>query len=227
MASSSSHDAAARPAPTESELQQYLEENNKLLEAILQNQNMGRLHECVQYQLQLQQNLIYLATHADQDPRLVSLAMSAQAPEPDEDDEDEQEEQPAARAVGGRAQRTDSAGALLTNGDVVDAPCRASGPRERLPPFTHEEDETILRMVQEIGNKWTTIAKSLPGRTDGAVRNRHAKLQLLERGTAALPSDEHADAAGSLTQLAAAGSADGGTLAATNGGRAPPRRRPR
>ena len=37
-----------------------------LLEAILEKQNTGRLHEAVHYQLQLQQNLIYLATHADE-----------------------------------------------------------------------------------------------------------------------------------------------------------------
>jgi len=56
---------------------EYLDENNKLLEAIVQNQNAGRLHECIQYQLQLQQNLIYLATLADKDPRLRPLLLSA------------------------------------------------------------------------------------------------------------------------------------------------------
>jgi hypothetical protein len=39
-----------------------------LIEAIRQNQNLGRLHECVQYQFQLQQNLILLATAADEHP---------------------------------------------------------------------------------------------------------------------------------------------------------------
>merc|ERR1712083_217880 len=60
-------------APTPEQVEQYLEENNLLIEAILQNQNTGRLHECVQYQLQLQQNLIYLATFADQHPGLQPL----------------------------------------------------------------------------------------------------------------------------------------------------------
>ena len=63
---------AARPSPpsgrgpTRAEIASYLEENALLLEAILEKQNTGRLHEAVHYQLQLQQNLIYLATHADE-----------------------------------------------------------------------------------------------------------------------------------------------------------------
>ena len=58
--------ASAPPRPPSH--QQYLNENNMLIEAIRQNQNLGRLHECVQYQFQLQQNLILLATAADEHP---------------------------------------------------------------------------------------------------------------------------------------------------------------
>lgn len=176
-ASSSAQDGAApRAPPSAAEINHYLEENNRLLEAILQNQNMGRLHECVQYQLQLQQNLIYLATHADQDPRLVPLAMMAQVQAPD--DEDDAPEQP------------------------------------KPPPFTREEDATILQMVHEIGKKWTKITKALPGRTDNQVRNRHNKLRRDARA-----SDESAAAA------APAGNG-AGALAATNGGHAQPRQQP-
>ena len=62
---------------------QYLEENAHLIEAILQNQNLGRLKECVHYQQQLQQNLIFLATHADDHPELRPLifAPTSVAPE--------------------------------------------------------------------------------------------------------------------------------------------------
>ena len=42
---------------------QYLEENTLLIEAIRQNQNLGRLDNCLHYMLQLQQNLIYLGVH--------------------------------------------------------------------------------------------------------------------------------------------------------------------
>ena len=52
---------------------QYLAENGDLLEAAHDKMNVGWLHESLQYQLQLQQNLIYLATHADDDPALQRL----------------------------------------------------------------------------------------------------------------------------------------------------------
>jgi len=57
---------------------QYLEENDLLLEAIRQNQNLGRLHECVQYQLQLQQNLVHLAMYADEQPGIQPLVLGPQ-----------------------------------------------------------------------------------------------------------------------------------------------------
>ena len=62
---------AARPSPPSAAARRArrspdLEENALLLEAILEKQNNGRLHEAAHYQLQLQQNLIYLATHADE-----------------------------------------------------------------------------------------------------------------------------------------------------------------
>ena len=65
------------------DFRQYLEENAHLIEAILQNQNLGRLKECVHYQQQLQQNLIFLATHADEHPELRPLifAPTSVAPE--------------------------------------------------------------------------------------------------------------------------------------------------
>jgi len=49
-----------------------------LIAAIKQNQNLGRLHECVQYQLQLQQNLVHLAMHADEQPGIVPLRLKPQ-----------------------------------------------------------------------------------------------------------------------------------------------------
>ena len=47
-------------------IQKYLDENQNLILAILENQNVGRLAECARYQNRLQQNLMYLASIADE-----------------------------------------------------------------------------------------------------------------------------------------------------------------
>ena len=44
----------------------YLDENQNLILAILENQNVGRLAECARYQNRLQQNLMYLASIVDE-----------------------------------------------------------------------------------------------------------------------------------------------------------------
>ncbi|XP_010691545.1 GRF1-interacting factor 2 isoform X2 [Beta vulgaris subsp. vulgaris] len=56
----------------------YLDENKKLILAILDNQNLGKLAECAQYQAQLQKNLMYLAAIADAQPQVT--AVPAQVP---------------------------------------------------------------------------------------------------------------------------------------------------
>ncbi|XP_024520829.1 GRF1-interacting factor 2 [Selaginella moellendorffii] len=50
-------------------IQKYLDENKQLILAILDNQNLGKLHECAAYQSKLQQNLMYLAAIADAQPQ--------------------------------------------------------------------------------------------------------------------------------------------------------------
>jgi hypothetical protein len=52
---------------------QWVAENGDLIEAARERLNRGQLHESIQYQLQLQQNLIHLATHADEEPALERL----------------------------------------------------------------------------------------------------------------------------------------------------------
>tara|TARA_X000001036_G_scaffold222610_1_gene208369 strand:- start:1691 stop:2140 length:450 start_codon:yes stop_codon:yes gene_type:complete len=47
-------------------IQKYLDENQNLILAILENQNVGRLAECARYQNRLQQNLMYLASIVDE-----------------------------------------------------------------------------------------------------------------------------------------------------------------
>ena len=45
-------------------------------------------------------------------------------------------------------------------------------PQIKKDGWTEEEDLLIYQMQTALGNKWTKIAKHLPGRTDNAVKNR-------------------------------------------------------
>ncbi|KAF2315176.1 hypothetical protein GH714_038332 [Hevea brasiliensis] len=62
-------------------IEKYLDENKKLIMAILDNQNLGKLAECAQYQAQLQKNLMYLAAIADAQPQAPTMPPQM-APQP-------------------------------------------------------------------------------------------------------------------------------------------------
>ncbi|KAH9625917.1 hypothetical protein KSS87_023437 [Heliosperma pusillum] len=66
---------------TTEQIQKYLDENKKLILAIMDNQNLGKLAECAQYQAQLQKNLMYLAAIADAQPQVATMP-AQMAPHP-------------------------------------------------------------------------------------------------------------------------------------------------
>lgn len=70
------------PLLTTTDVQAMLEENYVLIKTILEQQNLGRLNEMLQYQTKLQENLIMLAKVADAQPLAPMIAPQSTSPGP-------------------------------------------------------------------------------------------------------------------------------------------------
>uniref|UniRef100_A0A803Q7B1 SS18 N-terminal domain-containing protein n=1 Tax=Cannabis sativa TaxID=3483 RepID=A0A803Q7B1_CANSA len=101
---------------TTEQIQKYLDENKKLILAILDNQHLGKLAECAQYQAQLQKNLMYLAAIADAQPQTPAMPPQM-APHP-------------AMQQGGYFTQHPQAAAMMQQSGGSVGPNSAAGPNE-------------------------------------------------------------------------------------------------
>ncbi|XP_068322377.1 transcription factor MYB58-like [Pyrus communis] len=70
--------------------------------------------------------------------------------------------------------------------------------------FTREEEESIMKLHEALGNKWSTIAAHFPGRTDNEIKNvwnTHLKKRLACRNLSSLTSSSSSSSSTTTTLL--------------------------